>query len=175
MRITSSPLIRTIAVTLILTLTACTSTGSQIGTSMSLCCPGDYASYDSYGLESKDMPLFLRDYVIEEFDAVFQQKGLEREDHVNDIRIVLSYNHINLNPEQEGIDPFVRVESFTTQLSYIAELKVEIFETRSNDLVWAGSVSRIHQVGPGEYMHEDRARPSFQSAFQRLLSNYPDN
>jgi len=119
------------------------------------------------------MPIFLRDYVSAEFDAVVQSKGLGRDDRINDVRAVLTYRHINLDPETEDIDPFVRIESLSAELSYIAQIDVDIYETRSNDLVWAGSLSRIHQVSLGEYMHEDRARPSFYQAFAGLMANYP--
>ncbi len=42
----------------LLVLGACAQTGSQIGTSLSLCYPGDYSDYQDYGLETRDMPLF---------------------------------------------------------------------------------------------------------------------
>ncbi|MBT3529469.1 MAG: hypothetical protein HOF74_11340 [Gammaproteobacteria bacterium] len=154
-------------------LSSCTQTGTQIGTSLTLCCPGDYENYQAFGLEVVDMPIFLRDYVTEEFDAVFQGKGLSRDDRFNDIRVVMSYRHINLDPDTEDIDPFIRVESISSELRYIARIDVNIYETRSNDLVWAGTISRIHQVSPGEYMHEDRAKPSFYQAFSTLMADYP--
>lgn len=167
-------LIRTPIILLLISLTGCAMTGQQIGTSLELCCPGDYDDYDDYGLRVMDMPLFLRDYVVEEFDTAFQEKGLSRNDQINDLRVELEYNHINLRPDQEDINPFVRVEALTTELTYIAEIQVRMYETATNNEVWAGSISRIHQVTPGEHMHEGRARMEFQQAFRTLLENYPD-
>lgn len=155
-------------------LAGCSLTGGQIGTSLEVCCPGDYDDYDDYAVRAINMPLFLRDYVVEEFDTAFQEKGLSRNDQINDLRVELEYNHINLRPEQEDINPFVRVEALTTELTYIAEIEVRMYETATNNLVWGGSISRIHQVTPGEYMHEGRARLEFQQAFRTLLENYPD-
>lgn len=155
-------------------LSACSQNGGQIGTGIDVCCPGDYDDYDDYGVVVIDMPLFLRDYVVAEFDAAFQEKGLSRNDQINDLRVELRYHHINLDPDQQEINPFVRIESLNVELSYVAEIRVSMFETASNNLVWAGSISRIHQVTPGEYMHEDRARPEFRQAFSRILANYPD-
>ena len=154
-------------------LASCVQTGTQIGASPSLCCPGDYANYATYGLSTEDMPQFLRDYVVAEFDAAFQAKGLRRNDSRNDLRVLLRYNHINLNPEQQDIDPFERIESQNVELSYIAAIDIEMVDTRSNELVWAGSISRIHRVTPGEYMHEAGARPAFQQAFSTVLESYP--
>lgn len=147
--------------------------GMQIGTHLKLCCPGNYAEYAEYSLETRDMPLFLREYVASEFDTAIQEKGLSRNDQINDLKIVLRYNHVNLFPAQQDIDPFVRRGSSNVELNYIATLEVEMYETSTAELVWAGSVSRIHSVVPGEYMHEDRAGPEFQAAFRKLLVGYP--
>lgn len=157
----------------VMLLGACAQTGSQIGTAPTVCCPGDYASYQTYSVETDNMPLFLRNYVIDEFDAAFQQKGLARNDRNNDVRVLLRYNHINLNPEQQDIDPFVRIEALTVELNYVAAIEIEITESRTGKLVWAGTISRIHQVTPGEYMHEERARPEFHNAFKSVLESYP--
>lgn len=166
-------LLSSLLIACVLVVSGCTGTGMQIGTSLTLCCPGDYGSYNDYGLTTENMPIFLRDYVVNEFDLAFQAKGLDRDDRFNDLRVVLRYNHINLDPDSEDIDPFVRIESLDVELNYIAQIEVEMYETSTNDLVWAGAISRIHQVTPGEYMHEERAAPSFLAAFATLLAGYP--
>lgn len=124
-------------------------------------------------MRTVDMPVFLQEYVTAEFDAAFAEKWLTRNDRMNDLQILLRYNHINLSSEQESIDPFKRVEAMNVELNYVAAIDIEIRETATNDIVWAGSTSRIHQVVPGDYMHEDRARPAFRQAFRALLSSYP--
>lgn len=158
---------------LLLSLSACSQTGSAIGSHLTLCCPGDYSTYTEYALSTENMPLFLRDYVVSEFDQAMQEKGLGRNDQINDLRIVLRYNHVNLDSQTQDVNPFVRMESLNVELSYIAEMEVEMIETRSNKIVWAGTISRIHRVSPGEYMHEDRASPAFLQAFRNLLADYP--
>ncbi len=166
---------RIVAVTgMAVLLSSCTqSAGSQIGSSPLLCCPGDYASYTEYSLKTEGLPLFLRDYVVAEFERAFDEKGLTRNDRLHDIEVVLAYNHINLYPEQQDIDPFIRMEALNVELSYVAQIQIEIVETDTRDVVWAGAISRIHQVTPGEYMHEERAAPAFYAAFARVLENYP--
>lgn len=158
---------------LTLVLQACTVTSGPIGTNLTLCCPGTYSEYTEYGITTENIPLFLRDYLISEFDAAFQEKGLSRNDQINDVRVELVYNHVNLRSDQEQIDPFVRIESMSTELNYVAVIEINIVETATNNPVWGGSISRIHQVTPGEYMHEDRARPAFRQAFRSVLSSYP--
>ncbi|MFK7863530.1 MAG: hypothetical protein AB8B95_04800 [Pseudohongiellaceae bacterium] len=148
--------------------------GMQIGTHLKLCCPGNYSEYTEYALQTQNMPLFLRDYVASEFDLAMQEKGLTRNDQINDLQILLRYNHVNLTPDQQDIDPFARSGTSSAELNYIATLEIEMLETSTAKLVWAGSISRIHSVVPGEYMHEDRARPEFKQAFSKVLEGYPD-
>lgn len=154
-------------------LAGCAQSGSQIGSSLTLCCPGSYEDYADYRLETENMPLFLRDYVVEQLQLALAEVGLVRNDTLHDLRVVLRYNHINLDAQQQDIDPFVRIESINVDLHYIAQLELEMYETATDELVWAGAISRIHQVAPGEYMHEERAQPEFLMAFRRLLQDYP--
>ncbi len=157
----------------LLTTVGCSQTGSQIGVSPQLCCPGDYGSYSSYSLSTEGIPIFLRDYVVAEFERAFAEKGLERSVNNSDVEVVLAYNHINLYPEQQEIDPFIRVESLSVELSYVAQIEIRIKESATSNPVWAGAISRIHHVSPGEYMHETRAAPAFYQAFVEVLASYP--
>lgn len=145
----------------------------KISNSVTLCCPGNYAQYSTYGIETVDMPLFLGSYVVEEFDKAFQEKGLIRNDSINDLHVTLTYRHVNLNPEQQDINPFIRQENIDVELNYIATVLIEMTETATGEVVWAGKINRIHHVTPGEYMHEDRARVAFLETFRDLLTHYP--
>lgn len=162
-------------ISILLLLSACTQNPYKIASATTLCCPGDYQEYSAYALESNDLPLFLRAYVLEEFDKAIQEKGLIRNDKIHDLMITLSYKHINLTAEQEDINPFFRQESIDVELKFIAKIIIEMHETASNDLVWSGQINRIHTVQPGEYMHDERARGEFLMAFRNMLSNYPTN
>lgn len=171
----SHPFARLTATALsLLLLAGCAGNQLQIGASTTLCCPGDYESYEAYGVDGGSMPGFLRDYVVEEFDAAFQEKGLVRNDRTNDIMVTLQYNHINLNPEQEEVDPFDEQIQPEERLRYVAQLQILIHEADSGDQVWGGQINRIHSVLPGAYMHEDRARPAFREAFLEALQSYPE-
>ena len=162
-----------LVISLLLSLLSCAGSSQQIGSNLTLCCPGNYDSYSSYSLQTEGMPGFLEDYLVVEFDGAFAEKNMTRVSSGGDLSVTLRYNHINLRSEQEEIDPFARIESLSTELSYIAAIEIEMRESSSGDLVWAGTVSRVHQVTPGEYMHQERARPAFRQAFLTLLDNYP--
>lgn len=154
-------------------LAACASNSGQIGHTVTLCCPGDYGSYRAYGVELRDMPGFLCSYMLMEFDGAFEEKGLIRNDRLNDLVVTLSYRHVNLNPAQEEIDPFERRVQEEQVLRYVANIDVEMRESETGRIVWAGRINRIHNVLPGEYMHEDGARPEFRNAFTQMLESYP--
>lgn len=158
---------------LLLAFSACNTNTSQIGTNLTLCCPGDYGSYTSYGLATSNIPVFLEDYLVAEFDAAFQEKGVTRNDAVNDVRVTLTYNHVNLRSEQEDVDPFMRIENMTTEVNYVAVIDILVSETDTGNDVWRGTISRVHQVVPGEYMHEESARVQFRRAFRDVLASYP--
>lgn len=157
----------------VLILTGCAQSGLRIGNSVTLCCPGSYNDYDAYRVELVNMPIFLRDYVVDEFDMAFQELGLERNDQFSDLVVTIAYQHVNLNSEQQDINPFFRPESITEELNYIAVIDISMRETSTGNQVWGGNINRIHTVTPGEYMHEDRARGAFRNTFRDLLSNYP--
>jgi hypothetical protein len=165
-----------IAITLFtsLILAGCAQTGGQIGHSINTCCPGNYAEYREYGIELREIPVFLSDYVVAEFDRAFQEKGLRRNDRQNQLRVTLSYRHVNLNPEQEEIDPFERRIEQDVVLRYEATILVDIRESASGRVVYAGQINHLHSVSPGEFMHEERARPEFANAFRAMLSSYPN-
>ena len=154
-------------------LLGCSTNTGQIGSNLSLCCPGNYGDYAAYGLTTNNIPAFLRDYLVSEFDAAFQEKGIVRNDQTNDIRVSLTYNHVNLRSDQEEIDPFVTTESIVTEISYLAVIEIAMVESVSGNPVWGGSISRMHQVTPGEYMHEEGAREQFRLAFREVLASYP--
>ncbi|MGM0634169.1 MAG: hypothetical protein ACQETO_13495 [Pseudomonadota bacterium] len=145
----------------------------QIGAATTLCCPGDYESYESYGVVNDNLPGFLADYVVAEFDAAFQEKGLVRNDRLNDIEVTLQYNHINLNPDQEEVDPFDEQIQPEERLRYVAQVQILMHESDTGEAVWSGQINRIHSVLPGSYMHEERARPAFREAFLEALQSYP--
>ena len=155
-------------------LQGCSSTGGlRIGNSLTLCCPGNYNDYVEYRVEVENLPLFLRGYVVSAFDTAFEELGLERNDQTSDLVVTLAYQHVNLNAEQQNINPFIRPETITEELSDIAVINITMRETATGMEVWEGTISRMHNVTPGEYMHEDRASTAFLNTFRDLLSDYP--
>lgn len=117
----------------------------------------------------------MREYVITEFDTAFQELGMVRNDGNSDIVVNLNYRHVNLDSQQQDIDPLMRVESMTVELRYIANIDISMRERAGGKIVWEGTISRIHSVQPGEYMHEEGASAAFLATFRNLLKEYPSN
>lgn len=161
-------------IALCLILSSCgTYSGMQISNEVTLCCPGDYDNYSSFAIENVGLPVFLRSYVSEDFEQAFSEKGMTRADNSSDLIVNLSYRHVSLDQEQQEIDPFMRMESMTVELHYIANIDIRMRERRTGDVVWAGTISRIHSVQPGEYMHQESASGAFMQTFRDLLTRYP--
>ena len=165
--------LRILALSGFILLAGCAQSGLRIGNTVTLCCPGSYGNYGSYGVQVAEMPLFLQDWLLEMFDRAFQERGMTRNDQVNDLVVTLRYRHVNLNAEKQDIDPLIRQESFGEELRYIAVVEISMRESASGDPVWGGEISRIHTVSPGEYMHEGPARAAFLETFRDLLAAYP--
>lgn len=154
-----------------------------IGSTLSLCCPGDYASYKTYHLKTEALPQFIDASTATAFVSAFEEKGMQRRQEDADLEVVLRYEHVNMNPEQEAIDPLTRrrgnegegrgSESGDVELRYLATIVVEIREIQSAELIYAGRIHRLHTVEPGEYMHEGRAYQAFLNGFRELLAQYP--
>ena len=165
--------VRLFLLVLAMALSGCVEIGLKIGNNLTVCCPGNYAEYSSYRLQTENMPVFLSSWVVDMFDSAFAERGMQRNDQENDLVVTLSYNHVTLIPEQANIDPFVKQASTDVELRYIAVINISMRETRTNEEVWAAQVSRIHTVSPGEYMHEGRARTAFLDTFRDVLTDYP--
>jgi len=166
--------LRLFAVSVFLVLSGCsTYSGMQIGNEVTICCPGNYANYSSFAIENVELPVFLRGYVSEEFDQAFRELGMTRADNSSDLIVNLAYRHVSLDSEQQKIDPLMRMEAMNVELHYIANIDITMRERQGGKVVWAGSISRIHSVQPGEYMHQEAARGAFLQTFRDLLGQYP--
>jgi len=153
----------------LLFISGCEQNSLRIGNGVDICCPGDYANYHSFNVETHELPFFMRDYVVNEFISALEQRGLHYNEQVSDLQIALVYRHINLNADQQQIDPFVTQsiidgESVETELRYIATIDIIMRESTTNKVIWAGEVHRLHTP---------RAIAAFRESFRDLLQHYP--
>jgi len=73
---------------------------------------------------------------------------------------------VTRDPFQGRLDP-------GGEIRFLADLKIEMVDRASGELVWSGVVSRIHDVVPGEAMPAARAKAAIGAAFTEVLGSYP--
>ncbi len=57
---------------------------------------------------------------------------------------------------------------------FIAEVHLKLNNSVTQELIWSGVMSRLHNVSMGSYMHEAPARAAMRNAFFALFADYPD-
>ncbi len=151
-------------------VSACTSTGSGITTTTNACCAN--ADYQSFTVEAVDIPAFLGPLMVSNFSVAFASHGLQPVQQDGDLQVLLRYEQTDLSESVEHDDFDERIEG-GGEVRFIARMVVDMKDPATGDTVWSGSIQRIHDVSPGEYMHTGRASLALLEAFTLLLEDYP--
>lgn len=153
-----------------LILASCASQPGKIGVSTDACCAND--SYQTFTVTPHQIPAFLGPLMVSNFSVALAAKGLQPVETDGDLKINLRYEQDDLDrtPPPDGFDG--RTEP-GDGADFIARIVVEMFDANSGELVWSGSIQRLHHVSPGEYMHTGRASIALFDAFMEMLEHYP--
>ena len=146
-----------------LAVAACGSLPS-ISTDVTYCCRPAAEVVHSFRVDFEDMPEFLKPMLRDEASIVLDSKGLDYTEGDADAVLTMTYIDTPLSPDIAGQDG----------AQFIAEVRVELKNSVTGELISSGSVSRVHNVTVGAYMHEDPAREAMRKAFDQLFSDYPD-
>jgi hypothetical protein len=76
-----------------------------------------------------------------------------------------------LSPDSER-DNFAEHLATGDAQRFVAKIMIEIRDNSTNEVVWAGQIQRIHDVGPGEYMHTGKASIPLLDAFTQVLKGF---
>ncbi len=122
----------------------------------------------------EDTPEFLKPMLRDEASIALSTKGLEYVE--GDAHAILKMAYVNRTLESGEA---ARDEAWETiapggGVRFIAEVKLEMTDAVSRDSVWAGSMSRVHNVYEGSYMHEAPARAAMRNAFLDMFADFPD-
>lgn len=171
-------------------LFACSSNPSGVGTRVKLCCPT--ATYQSFMVTTRDMPAFLGPIMTSNFSVALASYGLtpiaplvdllspdrptsdgsiSTDSVPADLTVELSYEQENLSPDSER-DNFAEHLATGDAQRFVAKIMIEIRDNSTNEVVWAGQIQRIHDVGPGEYMHTGKASIPLLDAFTQVLEAF---
>ncbi len=159
------------ALGLLLFLFACASQSSGIGSSVTICCLEKAGQ--SFEVKTKDMPVFLRPLMVNNFSVAMANKGFQPVDADADLRVVLYYEQIDLT-NNSAADDFEEHLSPGGDVSFIARIGVDIFAASNKKPAWSGSIQRVHHVSPGEFMHTGPAAVALLGAFEELLADLPE-
>ena len=145
-----------------------------IGTDVGYCCQSSAERIHSYRIEFEDMPEFLKPMLRDEVSLVLSSKGLDYTE--GDADSVLTMAYVDQPLTQEAIDANEAWGSLSPggDTRFIAEVHLKLNNSVTQELVWSGVMSKLHNVSVGSYMHEAPARAAMRDAFFALFADYPD-
>lgn len=155
-------------------LTACGSL-PPISTSVDYCCQAPMPGLRTFRVEFEDMPEFLKPMLRDEAAIVLHGKGLEYTEGDAHAVLKMAYVH-NLMPPAtpaDAPDAFAEALSPGGETRFVAEVKIQLRDAVTGELVWSGNMVRAHYVRMGSYMHDTVARSAMRDAFEALFANYP--
>lgn len=151
-------------------VTSCATHPASIGTRLLICCPA--GQYQTFSVSTGDMPAFLGPIMVSNFAVAFTSHGMELHEDGADLAVVLRYEQENFSLD-EASDDFDERIATGNSLRFLAKIVIEVRETGAEPMIWAGQLHRIHDVGPGEYMHTGKASVALLEAFTTALKTFP--
>jgi hypothetical protein len=152
-------------------LAGCAASG-DISHSMEFCCGPPGKPLTSYSLKLVNVPGFLVPYLRDELEAALVAKGLT---HVNadpTAFVTLTYSEVYPDPEPLPDDGFADPMLTERSRRFIALVTLNIERADDGAEILRGTLSRMHTVTVGEYMHE-KARAPIREGFDQLLKPLP--
>lgn len=161
-----------VPVFVLVSLAGCATHVAGIGTRVLTCCAT--GQYETFSVSTRDMPAFLGPIMVSNFSVALASHGLDLNEDAADLDIVLRYEQENFSIDETSDDFAERVASGDS-LRFLAKIIIEIRESGKAPIIWSGQLHRIHDVGPGEYMHTGRASVALLEAFTHVLKDFPRN
>lgn len=149
----------------------CANRFNGIGTSMTSCCATE--EYATFAVQPVDLPAFLGAIVVSNFSVALAERGVQPVMGEADLKVILRYEQENLDEPLPHDDFDERIDD-GLRTRFLAKVVVEMIDAESGQIVWSGSVQRVHNVGPGDFMHTGPASISLLEAFRHLLRGYPE-
>ena len=146
----------------------------EIATETTYCCRPAVDRVHTYRIEFEDMPEFLKPMLRDEASIVLDTKNLEyTEGQAHAVLKMTFVSKTYAAPRTQREDAWGTIAPGGAS-HFIAEVQMELRNSVSSELIWAGSMSRVHNVYEGSYMHDAPARAAMRQAFTRLFADLPD-
>jgi hypothetical protein len=156
----------------VLLLVAGCAGSSGVSHKLEYCCGVAGAPLATYTLSLHDVPGFLVPYLRDELAVALLAKGMQpvETDPAALVTLTYSENYPDANdplPDDGFSDPMLS----TRPRRFIALVTLEI-RRADGEAILRGTLSRLHTVSVGEYMHQ-RARVPIRAGFADLLKRLP--
>ena len=153
-------------------LAAC-GTLPTVATSVDYCCQTGTEDIKTFRVEFRDTPEFLKPMLRDEASIVLGAKGLDYVEGDAHAILLMSFINRTLDSTEAARDEAWETIAPGGGVRFIAEVKVEMKDAVSREMLWAGSMSRIHNVYEGSYMHDAPARTAMRQALLTIFADYP--
>ena len=114
------------------------------------------------------MPTTLKD----EAAIVLGAKGREYTEGPADAVLTMGYVDKTLERSSEELEAWERIAPGGV-VRFIAEVQMRMTAAGSEEVLWSGTMQRIHNVYEGSYMHDAPARAAMRSAFVEVFADLP--
>ena len=142
-----------------------------VATDETYCCHPSVESIRTYRVEFEDTPEFLKPMLRDEASIVLAGRGLDYTE--GDAEAILLMTFVNKTLERgEDQEAWERIAP-GGGVRFIAQVVIEMKDSVSGELLWSGSMQRIHNVYEGSYMHDAPARTAMRNAFLELFAGFP--
>ena len=152
-------------------LSACASL-PMIATDVTYCCGDAAASVRTFRVEFEATPEFLKPMLRDEAAIVLGAKGREYTEGPADAVLTMGYVDKTLERSSEELEAWERIAP-GGGVRFIAEVQMRMTAAGSEEVLWSGTMQRIHNVYEGSYMHDAPARAAMRSAFVEVFADLP--
>lgn len=160
-----------IAIVLFLGLAAC-GVAPPIATHVNYSCEAGTQNVSSYRVEFEDTPEFLKPMLRDEASIVLDRKGLEYVEGDADAILMMAFVNRTLEAGDAAHDEAWETIAPGGGVRFVAEVNMELTNTVTREKLWAGTMSRVHNVYEGSYMHDAPARAAMREAFTNIFADY---
>lgn len=146
----------------------------QIGTNVAYCSNVNLERIRTYRVEFADTPEFLKPMLRDESSIVLNLKGLDYVEGDAHAILLMTYVNRTLESGEAARDEAWETIAPGGGVRFIAEVQLEMKDAVSQEMIWAGSMARVHNVYEGSYMHDAPARAAMRNAFLEMFADFPD-
>jgi hypothetical protein len=127
------------------------------------------ARISSYTVMIENLPGFLEPYFRDELIAALAARGAAEVSENGDAEFVLRFEQTPLGDEHPRSDQLGDAIATDEPTRFIARVELSVRLRGQRDAIRLGSLSRVHTVTTGGYMHQ-RARTQIRRGFEQLLA-----